>query len=488
MSEDAGRLEPVNLPRPVVLVSRLGWAWALSAIVVGAVSALAAALVRLGFIGLGWVITHSAAAPAIAGAHLSPWRRVLTPFTGGLLATAAVTLRSRRAKRLGREPRPYVEYVEAVRHRGGVVPLVPNCWRTAEAAFSIATGAAVGREGSMIQFAAAIASLVGRWLQRLLERGRGEPGSDPGEPAGSARSSKRLNPLDLRLLVAFGVAGGVTAAYNAPLAAVFFAAEIALGAVAWKELPLLVLAAGAGRLASGPLLGWERLYPTHVPLAGQGWRLLTLPLLATSMGLAGPLYQGLTRGLYAAKKLPLGMAWAGLLVGLLSVVDPRVWGNGDLGLSAALGHADSSGLSIGLSTLAGLLAIRLLATTVCVGTGTVGGVFTPTLFAGAAAGALLGQVVSRFVPGLSFTLWALVAMSGLMAAVTHAPIMAALMAVELTGEWRLLPGLLVLNWIAWRIALWRSPAALYAIASQSPTETPEFSGKASAPGSLEATL
>ncbi len=459
MSTEPLPCEPVHLPRAVVLLRRAGLRWAVAAVVLGAVSALAAALVRLGFSHLQWVFTGYTAAPPVAGAHLVRWRRALTPVVGALLASFVVFLRRRRAHGLGREPRPYVEYVDAVRHKDGVVPLLPNCWRTLSAAFSIATGAAVGREGSMIQFAAAVASTCGKTVRERL-------GSH--SPDG---------PLDLRLLVAFGVAGGVTAAYNAPLAAVFFATEIVLGAIQWRELPLLALAAGAGRLASGPLLGWERLYPAHVALRGQGWSLALLPPLAVLGGLCGPLYQKLIRSLSAAKALPLALVWAGVLVGLLSLYDPRVWGNGDLGLSAALAMKTPSpelpGLSIAAPALATLLLLRLLATTVCVGTGTVGGVFTPTLFAGGAAGALVGHLVHHAFPATDATVWAIAGMSCLMAAVTHAPLMAACMAAELTGAWALLPGLVALNYVSWQIAVRISGQALYAIASQSPVHSEE---------------
>ncbi len=446
MNDAAPSYEPVHLPQPVVLLRRLRLRWMVAAVVLGAVSALAAAVVRLGFSHLEWIFTGSMAAPPVAAAHLAHWRRAVVPAVGALLATGVTALRRWRAHRLGREPRPYVEYVEAVRHGGGIIPLLPNCWRTLGAAFSIASGASVGREGSMIQFAAAIASLCGDRLRRR---------------------SKGIDPLDLRLLVAFGVAGGVTVAYNAPLAAIFFAAEIVLGAVQWRELPLLALAAGAGQLVSGPLLGWARLYPTHVSLQPEGWHLAWLPVFAVLFAVAGPVYQRLIRSLTATQGWPLALVWAGVLVGLLSMRDPRVWGNGDLGLSAALGHAELPGLSIAVPALALLLAMRLLASAVSVGAGTVGGVFTPTLFAGGALGALFGHALGGADPAF----WAIVGMSCLMAAVTHAPLMAAFMAAELTGDWTLLPVLVVLNLICWKLAYRLSGRALYAIASQSPASS-----------------
>ncbi len=459
MSGESRTPEPVHLPQAAVRLSRLDWRLVLAALVMGALGAFAAACVRLGFIGLEWLLTHYSSVPPLAAAHLPVWRRVLTPAFGGVLATAVVMARRWGAHRLGREPRAYVEYVEAVRHQGGRIPLLPNCWRTISAAFSVASGAAVGREGSMIQFAGAACSAGGGWLERWM----GGPEGLGVVPDGTGDRARGLS-----LLVALGVAGGVTTAYNAPVASVFFAAEIVLGALDWRELPLLGLAAAAGWLVAGEMLGFARLYPSHAVLPASAWSWAALPGLALVFGALGPGYQKLIRSLGAAKNLPWSMVGSGLLVGLLSVRDPRVWGNGDLGLDAALGiagaHRQLPVVGTGVAALALLLGMRLLATTACVGTGTVGGVFTPTLFAGGAAGALLGHLLP---PGEA-TLGAMVGMSCLMAAVTHAPLMAAFMAVELTGDWRLLPILLPLNWISWRLARRISGEALYAIASQSP--------------------
>jgi CIC family chloride channel protein len=77
-----------------------------------------------------------------------------------------------------------------------------------------------------------------------------------------------------------------------------------------------------------------------------------------------------------------------------------------------------------------VLAYRLVATTFCVGTGTVGEVFTPTLFVGGAFGLAAGHLAHNPEPSIL----AICGMGLLMAAVTHAPVMAALMAVELTGQ------------------------------------------------------
>jgi CIC family chloride channel protein len=113
-----------------------------------------------------------------------------------------------------------------------------------------------------------------------------------------------------------------------------------------------------------------------------------------------------------------------------------------------------------------VFTFRMVATTFCVGTGTVGGVFTPTLFAGAAIGLATGQVLHNPEPSIL----AVCGMALLMAAVTHAPLMATLMAIELTGQWHLLPVILPCNLLASLIARTISGKSLYDIASPTPGE------------------
>jgi len=89
------------------------------------------------------------------------------------------------------------DVVEAVRFGDGEIPFASTLWRTLSSAFSVATGAAIGREGSMIQFAAAAASWVGR------------------------RSGVRRASLGRQ--VSYGAAAAIAAAYSAPIAGMFFA-------------------------------------------------------------------------------------------------------------------------------------------------------------------------------------------------------------------------------------------------------------------------
>jgi CIC family chloride channel protein len=385
--------------------------WALA---IGIVSGLGCVVLRLFYRALQWLFTgHSGLLPSAASA-LPLWRRAITPVAGAVAASFVIWL-SRRVPKTGR----FNEYVEAVRLEKGMIAFAPTCWRTLSSAFSVATGAAIGREGSMIQFAAALTSL--------------------------------LRPS----MVACGVAAAVAAVYQTPIAGAFFAAEIVVGQMLWSELPFLLISALAGMAVSRPILGGGPLFAVHTPIAFSFSGLWLVGLAAVLLGALGPVYHWLIQSMQFARKWPFALLWSGALVGLLSLSRTEVWGNGDLALLHVLQ------LTPAVSTILVLLAVRLTATAFCVGTGTVGGVFTPTLFAGSAIGLIAGRALHVPDP----LLFAVLGMVCLLAAVTHAPWMAAFMAVELTGQWHLLPLLLSCSLLAWQVARYLSPKSLYALAT-----------------------
>ena len=400
-----------------------GWA-----IVLGAASGSACVAIRLFFRLLQWVFVQQTGMLPIAAATLPPARRVLTPLIGAGMATIVLWMMRKRAPGLHFE-----EYVEAVRLRDGRIRLLSTVWRTASSAFSVATGAAIGREGSMIQFAAAISSWV------------------------AERSP--LRNLSLSRQVTCGAAAAVAAAYQAPIAGLFFATEIVLGKWAWNDIPELLLASTTGWLVSRLLLGAGPLFQVKGSMPMTHDLLWVLPL-ALILGGVGPAYQKLFHLCRAAKRLPFALLWGGLAVGVLALIEPKVWGNGD---AALLGMLRNETMLLGILSV---LACRLVATIFCVGTGTIGGVFTPTLFTGAAIGLAAGHLLHNPEP----TTLAICGMGLLMAAVTHAPLMASLMAVELTGQWHLLTIILPCNLLSSFIARTISRESLYSIASPKPAQ------------------
>lgn len=423
------------------IMRQAGWS-----IVLGLCSGLFCVAALLGFIQLQWCFTHSRGQLPAAAAALPLWWRASVPVLGALLATALLRLRGHLDRKSARPPEPVTNYVEAVRRKGGRIPLGPNLWRIANATFSIGSGASLGREGAMIQFATSMTSALGQRVR--VQRGAGQNGG--------------INTFSLPQQVACGVAAAVAAAYKAPFTGVFFASEIVLGADAPAQYPTLLIASLTGWLVSRAILGADRLFPVVAALPHPALVWLFLPLLALALGLMGPAYQSVIRGSQSMRRLPLPLLWGGLATGLLSLASPGIWGNGAGGLLVLTGGAASPALRPVLS----LLLLRILSTSACVGVGTVGGVLTPTLFTGASLGFLAAHALHAPVP-LVFTL---VGLASLLAAATHAPLMAACMAVELTGAWALFPVLLGCTLIASFAARRVSSRSLYGIASTDPAK------------------
>ncbi len=409
----------------------------LLATLVGMLSGLVCVAFRFGLRILQWLITGQGGLLAQAAVHMPLWRRAVTPIIGAVLATLVAKSAARHAGSKG-----FLDYVEAVQSKGGWVPFAPAAWKAIASGFSISSGAAIGREGSMIQFAASSVSLFG---QRVAVR---------------ALSPQRL--------VACGAAAAAAAVYRAPIAGAFFGLEIVLGmqVLSWTaltELPVLLVASVAGALLSSLFEGSTPLFKAVVSTSLDLQEVFRAIITAAVAGLAGPLYLWITKGANDFKQVPLAVVWSGATVGLLSCLQPEVWGNGDSAILETLGGK----LTIGLA--GAILLLRLCATTACVGAGVVGGVFTPTVFAGSVLGLLCGHALHPSFASQSATpLYSVLGIGCLLASVTHAPFMAAAMAAELTGTARMLPLTLPCCLLSWQVASMLSTQSLYRVATPDP--------------------
>lgn len=338
-----------------------------------------------------------------AAAGLPRWQRALVPplaaLAGGLLMWAG--------HRWIRRPRG-PEYMEAVRVGNGRLPLAPNLLRTVSSLFAVSGGITIGREGTMIQFGALIASIIGR--------------------LGHADLAHR------RLVVACGAAAGFAAAYHAPIAGTLFVAEIILGGLRLREIAAVLVAAVIGELTTQSLFATGPLYLALAIPPVTFADLLDASLLGLLAGLVGPLFLWLldaTRHAYQARVtwLPLRMGLAGVVIGLLSLLSPEVWGNGySLVQSFLVDHW-------ALSAIALVWVLRLLAVTAASAGGIPGGVLTPTLALGGAMGLLVSHLLLIPEASHSQALWTLVGMGSLLAATTHAPAMSAIMVFEITRNY-----------------------------------------------------
>lgn len=415
--------------------------------------ALAVWAFRHGFSTLETVFLGSDSGLVAAARSLAPWRRVLTPFLGAL--AAGLILQFLPSIRPNEGPKPPTDYIEAFTIGHGRLHAAGSLVKCLASLFVVSCGLAVGREGAMILLAALLGSLAAGLLPK--ECG----GADP---AGCDRMEEKRC-----ILVACGAAAGMAAAYHAPVAGVFFTAEVpAGGRLSLRVLGPVALASFCSFLLTGTLGGDAPLYaapamsPPSVGLYG------ALLVFAVLCGLCGAAF---LVGLDGARKvfvrtakrlcLPLSvrLGAGGLLVGLLSLWYPEVWGNGASTVNELIHMPPVA------AVVAGILAAKLCAMLASTGGGAPGGVLTPTLFVGAAFGLLLGRgfaAVPLFFDD-STALFTLCGMAGVLAATTHAPIMAAFMIAEMTGAYDLLPGLLFVCLSASGTASLLRPRSIYGL-------------------------
>ncbi len=375
------------------------------AALVGFCAALSSVAFREGLRLLELLFTGQAISMERAATGMVWWRRVLLPLAGAIAAGFVLRL----AGRVLASPRA-VDYMEAVRVGDGAISVRATLANSLSSLLTISTGGSIGREGPMVQLAAMLGSRIGRFAHAPIPR--------------------------LRLMVACGGAAGIAAAYNAPISGALFVSEIILGGTAMESFGPLVVASVVSSATVHRFLGYSPIYDVPKVQFASNWELIFYVVLGVVLGhLAPPFLASLDFAKARFVSLKLSLPWqlglGGLIVGLISVAVPEVWGNGFGAVSSIL-----NAQLIGWWLLAVLLA-KLLATAATVGSGAVGGVFTPTLFLGCAIGALFGGVLHALLPGVTSvpTAYALVGMGGFLAATTHAPLTSILMLFEMTLDY-----------------------------------------------------
>lgn len=365
-----------------------------------------------------------------------PWpARLLAPAAGGLAAGALLAYARRHAGGVR------ADYMETVAVGDGKVPVRLTLLNSISSLLSIASGGSIGREGSMIQLAAMCASVVGRLA--------------------------RFNTVRLRLLVACGAAAGIAAAYNAPIASAFFVTEIILGAITMDSLGPIMVASVVANITMRRLPGYHPTYqmPAFAPIANL--EVVWFVALGVLAGLIAPAFLHAlrhARRLFAniGLPLPLRLALGGLGVGAISVWVPQVWGNGYSVVNALL-HDTWLWQAVLV-----VLVCKIAATLLTSGSGAIGGIFTPTLFVGAAVGHLFALVPHALAPASTSAPAAYVAvgMGALLAAATSAPLMAILMIFEMTLSYPLMLPLMLACVVAYAVARAVNGPSMYEITAR----------------------
>jgi len=377
------------------------------AALVGICGALASVAFRESIRLLELLFTGQAAGLVNGAEQLAWWHRAFVPVVGGALAGWVLYILGSKFISL-----KVADYMEAVLVGDGRISLRGTLLRSASSLLTIGSGGSIGREGSMVQLSAMIASRLGLLARAPVPR--------------------------LRLLVACGGAAGIAAAYNAPISGALFVSEIVLGSLAMDTFGPLVVASVIADATIHRFLGYGPVFSVpHVQFVSN-WELGFYIVLGVLLGHLAPPFLGLidfTKGRFVRLGLPLywQLALGGIFVGAISIYVPQVWGNGYSVIGNILG-----GNLVGLWLLTILIA-KVLATSATVGSGAVGGVLTPTLFIGSAVGALVGGVLHHLMPAIVSVpaAYALIGMGSFLSATTLAPLTSILMLFEMTGDYEI---------------------------------------------------
>ncbi len=394
------------------------------ALVVGVAAGLGAALFRELIFGITWLFSgqqtfgQQGHVPSPHLPFLGIWFVVVVPVIAALVYGPLIQRYAREARGHG-----VPEVMLAVAENGGRIRPQVTVVKALASALCIGGGGSVGREGPIVQIGSALASTLGQ-LVRMSE-GR------------------------LRVIVACGAAGGISATFNAPLTGLFFGFEIVLKEFSLDALAATILSAVTADVVSRAFFGGAPFFAglPHDLSIGNDFSYLLIALLGVTAALIGVGFQKLIyRGQDVADRLWKGRTeWlrpvaGGVPLGLVLLILPQMYGVGYPVMGRVLaGHYV-------LWFVVVLMVGKMFAASLTLWIGGSGGVFAPSLFVGAAAGTAFGVIVDHaFGPTIGPpALYGVVAMGGVFAAAAQAPLTAIASVAEMTGNFTLtLPIMLV---------------------------------------------
>jgi chloride channel protein, CIC family len=387
------------------------------ALVVGAGAGLAAAGFRDLIYLITWLFTGRRTygelghQPSLNLPFLGIWFVLIAPVVAGCLYGPLI-------QRFAREARGHgvPEVMLAVAENGGRIRPQVAIVKALASALCIGGGGSVGREGPIVQIGSALASTVGQLV--------------------------RMSDARLRVLVACGAAGGISATFNAPVTGLFFGFEIVLREFSAEALAATILAAVTADIVSRAFFGSAPFFAAvpHNLLVGNDLSYLLIALLGVLSGLIGVVFQkSIYKGEDAADAIwrdrPqwLRPVVGGVLLGLLLLALPQMYGVG----YPVMDRVFAGNYVLWFVVI--LLLGKILATSLTLSIGGSGGVFAPSLFIGAATGTAFG-VGSHDLLGAAagpVALYGVVGMGGVFAGAAQAPLTAIASVAEMTGNFTL---------------------------------------------------
>ncbi len=359
--------------------------------------------------------------------------KIFIPAMGGVFVGLIIQFVAREAKGHG-----VPEVMEAISLRNGIIrPRVVAAKLMASAVY-IASGGSVGREGPVIQIGSAIGSSLGQLF--------------------------RVNPKRMRTFVACGAASGIAAAFNAPVAGALFAVEVILGDFAVPQFSPVVISSVMATVVSRHFLGDFPAFVVPKYHLGSPVELSFYVILGFLAALVALLF---IKTLYKSEEFFDNLNWpewvkaglGGVSIGLIGIFFPQIFGVGYDTITSALNGTLIWQLALGL------VFLKIIATSMSLGSGGSGGIFAPSLFLGAVLGTFYGSVIATYFPDLEIYpgAYALVAMGGVVAAATHGPIAAILIIFEMSGDYKIILPLMITCIIATIIAMRVKKESIYTL-------------------------
>jgi CIC family chloride channel protein len=280
----------------------------------------------------------------------------------------------------------------------------------------------------------------------------------------------RLDYKDRTLLLACGVAAGIGAAFNAPIAGVLFALEVLLLDISISAFTPLIIAAATGALVSKIFLKDDILFSFPQSVAFNYFHVPFYALLGVITGLLAVYHQRVFLKLeHLFSHLKIGaykkVFLAGTLLAILILFFPGLFGEGYASIKllatnhtseifehSILFHLSSNPWML-LALLLLTLLLKVFATAITLGSGGNGGNFAPSLFVGAHTGFVFAAFINLlFKLSLPVSNFTLVGMAGILSGIYHAPLTALFLIAEITGGYNLLIPLMIVSSISFAIS------------------------------------
>lgn len=376
------------------------------AVIVGVIAGACVAVIRWAVAFLHHVLFGVAYDGSLSALdHLNTPVMALVPVLGGLvLGLTGVAIRRWR-------PRRPIDPIEANALQGGRMSLTDSLLIAGQTALSSGVGGSVGLEAGFTQIGSGLASVIGQAL--------------------------KLRRSDMRTLVGCGAAGGIAAAFGAPLTGAFYAFELIVGTYTPFGLAPIMAAAISGVMTVKFLGLQENLNAQLTPIAGitqsDFAALFILALFCSMVGI------GIMRGvtfvefLFKQSRIPVFLqpAIGGVVLGALALVSPKILSSG---------HGALPGIYVAAAGSVGWLALvvflKSIASAVSIGSGFRGGLFFASLFLGAMIGKVFAIMVPFLAPSIApdASIYATIGMSALAVAIIGGPLTMSFLALETTGD------------------------------------------------------